>query len=118
MLMKVLLAPIMGPISGVAWIAEKIEERANTEFDDQENLHKQLLSLQLALDIGEITEEEYDLREEEILLKIQELEEQSRLEEESAAEEEEVWEEELATSEISLATESQDQEKEKLVLSL
>ena len=83
MLMKLLLSPIMGPINGVVWIAEKIEERANTEFNDQENLNKQLLTLQLSLDMGDITEEEYDAQEEEILLKLQELEEEARLEAES-----------------------------------
>ena len=83
MLMKLLLSPIMGPINGVVWIAEKIEERTNTEFDDQENLNKQLLTLQLSLDMGDITEEEYDAQEEEILLKLQELEEEARLEAES-----------------------------------
>lgn len=87
MLMKLLLSPVMGPINGVVWIAEKIEERANTEFDDQENLNKQLLTLQLSLDMGEITEEEYDAQEEEILLKLQELEEKARLEAESEEEE-------------------------------
>lgn len=92
MLLKLLLSPVMGPIDGVVWIAEKIEERANTEFDDQENLNKQLLTLQLSFDMGEISEEEYDAKEEEILLKLQELEEEARLEAES--EEEEALEEE------------------------
>lgn len=87
MLLKLLLSPVMGPINGVVWIAEKIEERANTEFDDQENLNKQLLTLQLSLDMGEISEEEYDAKEEEILLKLQELEEEARLEAESEEEE-------------------------------
>lgn len=94
MFMKALLLPIMGPIDGVVWIAKKIEERANTEFNDQENLHKQLLTLQLSFDIGEITEEEYEAQEEEILLRIQALEEQARLEAESEAQEEEAFEEE------------------------
>jgi hypothetical protein len=85
--MKVLLAPIMGPISGVVWIAEKIQERTNTEFDAQENLHKRLLSLQLAFDIGEISEEDFEAQEEEILLKIQALEEEARREAESEVEE-------------------------------
>ena len=80
MLTKLLLLPIMGPLNGVVWIAEKIQERTNTEFDAQENLHKQLLSLQLSFDIGEIGEEEFEVQEEEILLKIQALEEEARLE--------------------------------------
>jgi hypothetical protein len=71
----------MGPISGLMWIGEQIEERTNTEYDAQENLHKQLLSLQLKFDMGELSEEEFDDQEEELLLKIQalELEEESRL---------------------------------------
>ncbi|MHC5612699.1 MAG: gas vesicle protein GvpG [Nostoc sp.] len=81
MLGKILLLPITGPISGLVWIGEQIQERTNTEFDDQENLHKQLLSLQLKFDMGEFSEEEFDAQEEELLLKIQalELEEESRL---------------------------------------
>ncbi|MFM7370842.1 MAG: gas vesicle protein GvpG [Sphaerospermopsis kisseleviana] len=66
-----------GPIGGVVWIAEKIQERTNTEFDAQENLHKRLLSLQLAFDLGELGEEEFEAQEEEILLKIQALEEEA-----------------------------------------
>ena len=87
MLTKLLVLPIMGPLNGVVWIAEKIQERTNTEFDAQENLHKQLLSLQLSFDIGEIGEEEFEVQEEEILLKIQALEEEARLELEAEQEE-------------------------------
>ncbi|MEH1922800.1 gas vesicle protein GvpG [Nostoc sp.] len=81
MLGKILLLPLMGPISGLVWIGEQIQERTNTEFDAQENLHKQLLSLQLKFDMGDFSEEEFDTQEEELLLKIQalELEEESRL---------------------------------------
>ncbi|BAB73946.1 gas vesicle protein GvpG [Anabaena sp. FACHB-709] len=83
MLGKILLLPVMGPINGLMWIGEQIQERTNTEFDAQENLHKQLLSLQLKFDMGEISEEEFDIQEEEILLKIQALEAEERLNAES-----------------------------------
>ncbi|ABA19698.1 Gas vesicle G [Trichormus variabilis ATCC 29413] len=83
MLGKILLLPVMGPINGLMWIGEQIQERTNTEFDAQENLHKQLLSLQLKFDMGEISEEEFDIQEEEILLKIQALAEEERLNAES-----------------------------------
>ncbi|WP_414579041.1 gas vesicle protein GvpG [Anabaena sp. CCY 9402-a] len=89
MLGKILLLPVMGPISGLMWIGEQIQERTNTEFDAQENLHKQLLSLQLSFDMGEIPEDEFDEKEEELLLKIQALEEELRLETELEAEQEE-----------------------------
>ncbi|MBD2249876.1 gas vesicle protein GvpG [Nostoc parmelioides] len=83
MLGKILLLPVMGPINGLMWIGEQIQERTNTEFDAQENLHKQLLSLQLKFDMGEISEEEFDIQEEEILLKIQALEAEESLNKES-----------------------------------
>lgn len=71
MVLKLLLFPLTGPIEGVVWLGEQILERANQELDDKENLNKRLLSLQLALDLGEISEEEYDEQEEEILLAMQ-----------------------------------------------
>ena len=89
MLGKILLLQIMGPISGLMWIGEQIQERTNTEFDAQENLHKQLLSLQLSFDIGEISEEDFEEQEEELLLKIQALEEQERLDAETEEDEDE-----------------------------
>ncbi|WP_427158188.1 gas vesicle protein GvpG [Aliinostoc sp. HNIBRCY26] len=82
MLGKILLFPVMGPISGLVWIGEQIQERANTEFDAKENLHKQLLSLQLSFDMGEISEEEFEEKEEELLLRIQALEEELNVDEE------------------------------------
>ena len=50
-------------------------------------MHKQLFSLQLSFDIGEISEEDFEIQEEEILLKIQALEEEARLELEAEQEE-------------------------------
>ena len=87
MLTKLLLLPIMGPLNGLVWIGEQIQERTNTEFDAQENLHQQVLHLQLSFDIGEISEEDFEIQEEELLLKIQALEEEARLELELAEEE-------------------------------
>ncbi|MCC5617695.1 gas vesicle protein GvpG [Nostoc sp. CHAB 5836] len=83
MLGKILLLPI----SGLMWIGEQIQERTNTEFDAQEDLHKQLLILQLRFDMGELSEEDFDIQEEQLLLKIQSLEEESRLDLESEEDE-------------------------------
>jgi hypothetical protein len=75
MFLDILCFPVTAPIGGLMWIGEKIQERANTEYDDTENLHKLLLSLQLAYDLGDISEAEFEIKEEELLLKIQALEE-------------------------------------------
>ena len=83
MFLDLLFLPVTGPIGGLIWIGEKIQERANIEHDESENLHKLLLSLQLAYDMGNIPEEEFEIREEELLLKIQALEEEEEAENQS-----------------------------------
>ncbi|NEQ99221.1 MAG: gas vesicle protein GvpG [Cyanothece sp. SIO2G6] len=76
MIIDLLISPITAPINGIAWLGNQILERANAELDDTENLHKRLLALQLAFDMGEIEEEEFEEQEEELLLAIQALEEE------------------------------------------
>jgi hypothetical protein len=83
MFLDLLLLPVTGPIGGLIWIGEKIQERADIEYDESENLHKLLLSLQLDYDMGNISEEEFEIQEEELLLKIQALEEEEEAENES-----------------------------------
>ncbi|GCA76879.1 hypothetical protein MiTe_03730 [Microcystis aeruginosa NIES-2520] len=83
MFLDLLFLPVTGPIGGLIWIGEKIQERADIEYDESENLHKLLLSLQLAYDMGNISEEEFEIQEEELLLKIQALEEEEEAENES-----------------------------------
>ncbi|MCA2683992.1 MAG: gas vesicle protein GvpG [Microcystis sp.] len=83
MFLDLLFLPVTGPIGGLIWIGEKIQERADIEYDESENLHKLLLSLQLDYDMGNISEEEFEIQEEELLLKIQALEEEEAAEDQS-----------------------------------
>ena len=73
MILRLLTLPLTGPIEGMLWIGEQVLEHASAEVNDKEDLHKQLLTLQLAFDMGEVSEEEFEEREEELLLAIQEL---------------------------------------------
>ncbi|MBF2036711.1 MAG: gas vesicle protein GvpG [Leptolyngbyaceae cyanobacterium T60_A2020_046] len=81
MVLRLLLAPITGPFTGVTWIAEKILEQAEVETDDLETLQKQLLALQLAFDMGDIPEDEFEEQEEALLLAIQAWQDQRSQEE-------------------------------------
>ncbi|WP_035985814.1 gas vesicle protein GvpG [Leptolyngbya sp. KIOST-1] len=74
MLLKLLFAPVLGPIEGVSWIADKMLEQADIATNDLESLQKQLLALQLAFDMGDISEPDFEAQEEDLLLAIQELE--------------------------------------------
>lgn len=78
MFLDLLVAPITAPLSGLAWIGNKILEQATTELDDKENLNKRLLALQLAFDMGEISEEDFEEQEEELLLAIQAVNDQMK----------------------------------------
>lgn len=82
MFFDLLVAPITAPLNGLTWIGEKILERASAELDEKENLNKRLLALQLAFDMGDISEEEFEEQEEELLLAIQALAEQEQAEQE------------------------------------
>ncbi len=78
MFFDLLLAPVMAPVSGLAWIGNKILDQASSELDDTENLSKRLLTLQLAFDMGDIPEDEFEAQEEALLLEIQALNEKSQ----------------------------------------
>lgn len=83
MLFDLLTLPLLGPISGIMWIGEQIQERVDSELDETENLSKQLLALQLAFDLGEVSEEDFEEQEEALLIRIQAMEDMANEEEES-----------------------------------
>ena len=67
---NLLTLPVMGPIKGIIWIAEKVVEQAEREAYNEDNVRGQLMELELRLDLGEITEEEYAVAEEELLARL------------------------------------------------
>jgi len=74
---------LFAPITGLTWIAEQIQERAEAELDDQQNLQKRLLTLQMAFDMGEISEADFEEQEDALLLAMQALEAEKQEEEPS-----------------------------------
>jgi hypothetical protein len=59
MLLKLLGAPITAPLAGFRFILGQLQDLADRELFDEGNIRDELLLLQLQLDEGEITEEEY-----------------------------------------------------------
>jgi len=66
-LLKLLTFPVSAPIDGVLWLAKTIKEQAETEYYDEGAVRGRLLELELKLDLGEITEEEYQAAEDELI---------------------------------------------------
>ena len=67
MLFKLLFAPITLPGAGFNFIMRQLLEMAEKEMMDVGTIREELLLLQMKLDEGEITEEEYLPKEAEIM---------------------------------------------------
>ena len=63
--------PVMLPIKGVHFIASKLSKMAEEEITDKSKVHEELLDLQMRFEMGEISEEEYNKKEEKILEKLE-----------------------------------------------
>jgi len=66
-LLKVATFPVSLPLEGVLWVAERIKDQAEAEYYDEGAVRGRLLELELKLDLGEITEEEYQAAEDELI---------------------------------------------------
>lgn len=59
-----------GPIEGMLWLANKIDEQAEQEFYNEPAIRGKLMELELRYDMGEISEEEFMAVEEELLARL------------------------------------------------
>jgi hypothetical protein len=62
----ILLLPITGPIAGFRWIMKTIQSMADEELMNDQPWKERLIELQMQLELGEISEEDY-VREEAIV---------------------------------------------------
>jgi outer membrane protein TolC len=92
LLTDLLLLPIMGPVKGIAFIAQQVQDAAEAGLVDENQVQAELLTLSMQRDAGQISEEEYDAYETELL----DLLDAMRIYRESMMEEEmqslEIWE--------------------------
>jgi hypothetical protein len=70
MLLRLLTAPVTLPMSGFRFILTQVAEMAERELYDEDRIREDLLLLQIRLDDGEITEEEYLDQETEIMARL------------------------------------------------
>jgi len=79
-LFKLLGAPITLPLAGMKFVFDQIAELADHELNDESFLRDQLLLLQVQLEDGDISEEDFAEREAEVLARMRELKERQRSE--------------------------------------
>ena len=73
LLRALITLPVKGPLDGAVWIAQKVNETAQREWNDPASLRKTLVALEKQLLAGEISEEDYDTAETELLLRLKAL---------------------------------------------
>jgi len=62
---------LLSPITLVRWIGEKVHEAATREVTDESKVQEGLLELQLLYEIGDITAEEYEQKEAELMERLE-----------------------------------------------
>lgn len=77
-LFKLLALPITAPVAGVRYCIEKVVEYAEHELNDDEPVREQLLELQIELEEGRVTEDEYAERESVLLARLREIRERQK----------------------------------------
>lgn len=77
-LLDLLTLPVLVPVQGVHWLAEKLAEEAERELYDEERVRGQLLELQTRYEQGEMAEEEYDQQERALLERLNAIREAKR----------------------------------------
>jgi hypothetical protein len=85
-LFKLLALPISAPAAGIRYCIDKVVEFAEHEMTDDAPVREQLLELQLELEEGRVTEDEYVEREAVLLARLREVREYRKQMEREAAE--------------------------------
>jgi len=69
----ILLLPITGPIAGVRWVLKQIQTMADNELMNDQVWKERLIELQMKLELGEVSEEDYAAEEKEIFQRLREI---------------------------------------------
>ena len=59
----ILMLPIKGPIAGFRWVMNTIQKMADEELLDDQPWKERLIELQMMIELGEISEEDYSREE-------------------------------------------------------
>ena len=66
-----ILFPFLIPVKGMVWLGSKLKRTAEEEETDEGRVQEQLLNLQMRFEMDEISEEEYDRKETQLMEKLE-----------------------------------------------
>jgi hypothetical protein len=67
---------LLAPLKGIIFLGKKIDELVQKEFSDEGRIKERMMELQLKFEMDEISVEEYDQRETELLEMIERIQKQ------------------------------------------
>ena len=67
------MLPLKLPVSGFNWVMRQIQTMANEELMNDQPWKERLIELQMRLELGEVTEEEYSVEEAVIFQRLREI---------------------------------------------
>ncbi len=73
LLSKIIFFPVYGPVAGIKWSLGKVAQVVDEELTDDTPIKNELMELQMKLELGDITDEEYVAREAEIMTRLREV---------------------------------------------
>ena len=69
----ILMAPLKLPVAGFNWIMRQIQTMANEELLNDQPWKERLIELQMMLEVGDITEAEYAVEEQQVFTALREI---------------------------------------------
>jgi hypothetical protein len=73
LLSKILFFPVTGPVAGIKWTLGKVQNVVEEELTDDAPVKQELMELQMKLELGDITDEEYVERESQLMARLREV---------------------------------------------
>jgi hypothetical protein len=70
---KLLFFPISGPVAGIRWSLGKVQSVVEEELTDDAPVKQELMELQMRLELGDITDDEYVQREAALMARLREV---------------------------------------------
>ena len=61
---------LLAPLKGVLWLGKRLNEVAQKEVSDEGKIKEELMELQLRFELDEISDEEYDRRQKEVIARL------------------------------------------------
>jgi hypothetical protein len=62
----ILLLPLRLPVAGIKWVMKQIQTMADEELMNDQPWKERLIELQMMLEVGDITEEQYAVEEQQV----------------------------------------------------